>query len=813
MRSLLYDARYAVRMMRRSPGFTLAAVATLGLGIGATSAVFSLVNVLALKPLPYRDPSRVAFVFGHDTETGARQFSLPIADFLDINRAVSSLSGMSAYSYVSANLTGGDIPERAQAYRVTANTFEILGVPASLGRTFTPADGVPGSDRVAVISDGLWRRRFGADAAVIGRRIVLNGITYEIVGVMPRRFEYPVFNFKGDLWVPWVIDESASVDRAASGAGTVIARLSDRADLATASAEIDTIMRRLAAAHPKTNVNRSARLVEMGKLDDELAGPTTLVLPVAVMFVLLLACANVANLLLARGVSRSRELAVRAAVGATPRRIRRQLLVESFALALCGALVGLALAHAALSGLTAALPEVVVTTVPNILELGIDRTTLGFTIAIACASTLFFGMVPAWRAARPPFQDGLKEGASAGGSRGTRRLRSALVVAEVALATLLVIVSALLARSYGQLLRISPGFEPHGLLTMAMTLPEDRYPTAERRRQFYNDAVERVQQLPGVKAAAFVNVLPFSTYDRGMQLTVEGAPLPEAGREPQTALRLATPEYFTTMRIPVRSGRAFDARDGEAGSRVAVVNETFVRRYLGGSAAEGRRVRFGGVDSDGPWIEIVGTIGDVYHADVTQPPAPELYVPLSQAAGTSLMMLAVRTEGRPEDMIASVRARILEVDPLQPVYHVKAMDRLLDDSLLPRSSAATFVGGFSLIALLLAVVGVYGVVSYGVTQQMPEFGVRLALGATPSSLVRLVLTRTALITTVGVLLGAAGAAAVGGVIETALYGIGGRDVGTFAAASATLFVLAMAASVLPAWRAASAEPLRALRAE
>ena len=814
MRSLVYETRHALRMMRQNPGFTLAAVLTLALGIGATTAVFSLVNVFALKPLSYRDPSRVAFVLGHDTETGATRFSLPIADYLDLKRDATSLSSVAAYAYESANLTGGDIPERVQAYRVTANTFEMLGVPAALGRAFTADAGTPGRERVAVISDGLWRRRFGGEPSVVGRRVVLNGTPYEIVGVMPRRFEYPVFNFKGDLWIPWIIPEAAAADRAVGGTGTVVARVADTVDTSAASAQVDTIMRGLASRHPVTNRNRTARLLEMGKVDDEQAGAATLTLPVTVTLVLLLACANVANLLLARGVSRARELAVRVAVGASRARIVGQLLIESFILACCGALGGLALAYIALEALKGALPEMLLLTVPNIRELGIDRSTLAFTMVTVVVSTLIFGVLPAWRAARPAAQAGLKEGAAAGGSRATRRLRTTLVVGEVAMATLLVIVAALLAGSYERLQRVRPGFTPQGLMTMAMTLPGDRYPTPERRRQFYNAAIERVRQLPGVQDAAFVNVLPFSTYDRGMPLVVEGAPLPPAGREPSTALRIVTERYFTTLQIPVRSGRTFDARDGESAARVAVVNERFARQFLGGGPVEGRRVRFGSTTDDAPWIEILGTIGDVNHSDVSKTPSPELYVPLSQANGTALMMLAARTEGRPEDLTAPLRAAILDVDPHQPVFHVKPMQRLVDDSLLASSSAAAFIGGFSVIALLLALVGVWGVVSYGVTQQMPEYGVRLALGATPGALVRLVIRQTAVMAAAGIAIGASVAAAAGGALEKLmLYGVSGRDVPTYAIVVTALFVLALLASVVPARRAASAEPLRALRAE
>ena len=814
MRALSNDFRFGIRMMLKAPGFTLAAVMTLAIGIGATTAIFSMVNALSLKPLAYRDPSRVAFVFGKDTDSGDRLFSLPLADYLDIRDQASSLEAVSAYSYLSANLTGSDIPERVQAYRVTPNTFDLLGVGAALGRTFSQQDAVTESS-VMVISDGLWRRRFGADPAVIGRTIVLNGSPYQIVGVMPRRFEYPVFNFKGDLWVPWKIDTASSPDRGSLGNGTVIARVRRDVPLPRAESELQTIMQRLAAEYPATNARLSVSMIEMARLDDEYFGPASLIVSVSVIAVLLLACANVANLLLARGLSRARDLAVRAALGASRWRIARQLLVESLLLAACGGALGVVLARTSMQWLKSSLPELVLTTVPNVAEIGIDARTLAFALATTVLATLAVGILPALRGSRPGPQAGLKEGSSGGGSRGARRLRTSVVIAEIALATLLVITASLLVRGYARLHRVDPGFSAEGLLTMALTLPGDKYSTPERRRQFYERSLERIGQLPAVDSAAFVNVLPFSTYDRGMTFVVEGQPLPAAGREPNTSLRITTPGYLSTMKIPLREGRLFDGRDTSSSPPlVAVVNNAFSQRFLNGASALNRRVRFGGRDDDGPWITIVGTIGDVHHADLTQPPSPELYVPLSQAAGTTMMMLAVRVNGgRPEDLVAPVRAAIMDIDPSQPVYHVKPMSRLMADSVLPRSMAATVVGTFSVVALVLSIVGVYGVVSYAVTQQMPEFGIRLAIGATPRSLIGMVMRRSARIMVAGVTIGAAASAAAAGLLENLLYGVSGLDPATYAMSVVVLMTSGLAACLFPAWRASSAEPLAALRAE
>ncbi len=810
MHSVLQDVRYGGRMMVRNPGFTLAAILTLALGIGANSAIFSLVNVLSLKPLSYRDASRVAFLLGTDTESGATRFSLGLADYLDVRRQAESFAQVAAYTYLSANITGGDIHDRVQAYRVTGNTFELLGVSAGLGRTFGPAEARPGHERVAVISDGLWRRRFGADVTIIGRDISLNGVTHQVIGVMPARFEYPVFNFKGDLWIPWTVDVPATdADRSAGGSATVVARLRTGVSQAEADAELRTIMQRLAVEHPASNGTLGARVVEMGRLDDEQAGPAMAIVIVTVSIVLLLACANVANLLLARGVSRARELAVRAAVGASRMRIARQLLVEALMLAIAGAGAGVLLAKLGLDAIRRMLPDALLTTMPNIGELGIDGPTLMFTLGLAVTTSLVFGLVPALRAARPGLQHGLKEGV-AGGGIATRRLRTALVVAEVALATVLLVSAGLLSRSYAGLRSASPGFSADRVLTMAMTLPEDRYPTAERRRLFFEEAADRIGQTPGVRSAAFVNVLPFSTYDRGSRFIIDGAPQPAAGKEPGASMRVASPGYFTTMDIPLLAGRPLEATDRNDTAPVAVVNRAFVRVYFGGQHAVGRRLRLAGARQDHPWITIVGVVGDVHHRQLTQVPVPELYLPLAQGA-PPMMMLAVRAGGKPEELVNAVRGRILEVDPQQPVFHVKPMAQLVGDAMVTQTTSAGLMAVFSAVALVLAIVGVYGVVSFGVTQQMPEFGLRLALGATPASLVRRVLRGGALMVGAGIILGSAGAVAASGALGSLLYGVKPIDPLTYALAITALALLALAATLIPAWRASSAEPISALR--
>lgn len=578
-----------------------------------------------------------------------------------------------------------------------------------------------------------------------------------------------------------------------------------------AQAELDALMAAFATQFPETNRGLGVRLIEMGRLDDEEAGPAFLIAFVTVALVLVLACANVANLLLGRGASRQRELAVRAAIGANRWHLVRQLLVEGALLALAGGAVGVLLAMLGLEALRAALPEVLFTTLPHADAIGVDRTTLAYTLAISMLTSLLFGLFPALRAARADVFDGLRESAPAGGSRGTRRLRSGLVVAEVALSTLLLVGAALLVRSYGALHHVSPGFEPAGVLTMAMSLAEDRYPEPRARLQFYDAVIERVERLQGVRAAGFVNVLPFSTYDRGTRLTVDDAPVPEPGSEPSVSYRVTSPRYHETLGIPLLEGRAFSQRDGANAAPVSIVNHALVRRHLGGRSPIGRRVRLGR-DADTPWLTIVGVVGDVRHSTLTADPDPEIHVPLAQAPA-SMMMLALRSDSRPEGIAGAVRAAIQAVDPDQPVYHVRTLDTMVADSMLPQSASAALMAVLGVLALVLATVGVYGVVAFDLSQRTRELAVRAALGATPGDLQRLVLRGGAALVGAGLVLGMGGALAVSRLLAGALYGVTGTDPVAYSAAAGLLAATGLVASSVPAWRAASLSPLRALRAE
>ena len=821
MQSLLQDVRYGARLIWRNPVFSLTAIVTLALGIGANSAIFSAVNALTRKPLAYHDPSRVTFVLAWDLDENEMRFNLHHLEYLDLQRDATSFQELAGYTYLSANLTGGDIPDRVQAYRVTPNTFTMLGVSALVGRAFDASEVAGGRTDIAVISHALWQRRFGGDAGVIGRQIVVNDEPKEIVAVMPPRFEFPVFNFKGDLWVPSQLRGWERGQRAQFGLLTVVGRLRDGVTYAQAQSEVDLLMRGYAKRYSDTDRGMGARVIEMGRLGDMTAGPAAIILLVTVATVLLLACANVANLLLARGAARQRELAVRAAIGASRLRIGRQMIVEGALLALGGGMFGVAIAYVMLAALRAALPDLVLTTVPNVHEIGVDAATLGYTLAVSLLTSVIVGVLPAWRASRDRF-DALKESASAGGSRNARRLRSVLVVAEVALATMLLVAAGLLARSYTGLHQVNPGFDPDGVMTMAMTLPESRYREIETRDRFYEQVLARTMALPGVASAGFVNTLPFSTYDDGTTITFDGAPAPPSGRDPVVSFRVVSDRYFETMRIPAIGGRMFDRRDTRNGALVAIVNQVLAHRHFADRSAIGQRIydesvwsRFApkSLAADyTPWLTIVGIVGEVRHSNLWDTVRPEVYLPMSQAA-PAIMMLAARTSARPEDLTAPIRDAIRAIDPTQPVYHVKTMDTLVAESMELQRVSAAMVTLFSAVALMLAAIGIYGVVSYGVIQQTREFGVRMALGATPRDVLRQVLRSGGTLVAVGVVIGIAGAVGVSGLLRGALFGVSPMDPLTYAGVAVVLGVAGVIACMVPAWRASGTNPLNALRAE
>jgi putative ABC transport system permease protein len=735
--------------------------------------------------------------------------NLPLADVADIAAQASAFEAVGAYEYWSANLTGSETPERVQAYRVTGATFPLLGVPALVGRGLAESDAAADAPDVAVIGYGLWQRRFAGRPSVVGQEVLLDGRRHTVVGVMPRRFEFPVFNFKGDLW------SALKADRVAASPLTSIVsvgRLRPGVSYAEAQAQVDTILRRIEATSPERHSGLSGRVIEMRALSKDIVMPVTIVLVAAVGFVLLLACANVANLVLGRSIARERELAIRAALGAGRPRLVRQLLTESLLLAGAGTAVALLLAFATLRALRASLPELLIVTQPNVLDLGLDWPTLACSAVLAVASAVLCGIAPAFRSARTALPNSLKQGAYGTGGPGPQRFRSALMVGQVAMALVLLVAAGLLVRTFHRLQQVEVGFNPDRVLTMTVSLPEYKYGDSAARRRFFTEASAAVLRVPGIRSAGFVNVLPFSTYDRGTRYLVEGAPLPDRGREPGTAFRVVTPGYLAALEIPLVRGRAFDDHDREESGRVAIVNGVFARQAFGAEDPVGRRVRLGRIDAPSAWLTIVGVIGDVRHTAVTAEPGPEIYVPLGQE-DVSMMMLAARTAGDPAGLTAAVKAALSTVDPAQPVYHVKTLARLLDDALMSNGFAMSTMTVFAGLALLLAAVGIYGVVSYAVGQQMREFGIRRALGATPGDVMRLVMRRGGSLVITGIAIGLAGALGLTRLMQALLFGVTAADAVTYAAVAAILSMVGGVACYLPARRAMRADPAATLRAE
>jgi putative ABC transport system permease protein len=809
MQQLGQDLLYGLRLMRRTPGFTAAVVFTLAVGIGANAATFSIVNVLVLTPLSYHEPERVAFMLGWNTERQQRRFNMPLADALDVGRQAQSLQAVAAYKFWSANLTAVANPERIQAYRVTANTFALLGVEAAVGRPIGDPDGRPDAPDVVVLSHGLWQRRFGGSPSAVGQSIALDGRPHTIVGIMPRRFEFPVFNFKGEAWTPLKVDNAA---RDASPSVVAIARLRANVGYREAQAELDTVMQRLEADNPRTNRGLGARLTEMRRLSEEFGtGSISVVLLLAVGFVLLLACANVANLLLSRAVSREREIGVRAAIGAGRWRLIRQLLTESALISLVGSLAGLAVAAVLLSWVRSSLPELLVLTQPNVLDLGIDRTTLLYTAGLATLSALLFGTAPALRTAKLDLLTSLKSGSHGTASPRQQRARAALLVGEVAVSVVLLVGAGLLVRGVSRLRHVDPGFNPDSVLTMTIALPAYRYADADAHRRFFDAALREVQTIAGIRAAGFVNVLPLSTSDTGVRYVVAGKDI-EPGREPGAGYRVITGDYFKALEIAPRAGRVFDARDESSGPPVAIINQTLARREFGDANPIGRQLRIGRSGALSPPRTIVGIVSNVLHSGLTSRSDAEIYVPLTQASAAT-MYLAARTAADPDRFVGEVRAALATIDPGQPVFQVKSMQSLVNEALLPNTAAMTIMSMFAALALALASVGIYGVTSYAVTQQTREFGVRLALGANPRDVLLLVLRRGLLLVGTGTAIGAAAAVGAGRGLAALLPGVNASDVLPYLAVAGLLLLVGAAACIVPARRAMRLDPVEILRAD
>ena len=813
MGTLWQDLRYGARMLTRNPGFTAVAVLTLALGIGANTAIFSVINAILLRPLPYHDPGRVMFVLGWDLRRDAMRFNVSFPDFLDLREQNQVFDQMAAHRYWSVNLTGLEQPERLQGYRVTTNVFSLLGIEPFLGRTFLPDEGQPGTNRVVVLNHGLWKRRFGSDPEVIGRELTLHGQDYTVIGVMPPKFEYPQLNFKGDLWVPLPFNPGqARANRSSSFGVVAVARLKPGLPVQQAQAEIDTLCRRLEQQYPDTNANLGVRVIPMHEMLVRPFRLALLMLMGAVAFVLLIASANVTNLLLARHVARQKEFAIRAALGAGRLRLIRQLLAESLLLSLLGGGLGVLLALWSVDLMRASIPEFIVRAMPSVLEIGIDKQALAFTLLLSLLTVLVFGLVPAVRASRLDLREALQEGGRSSTDSGRHRLRSLLVVSEVALSLVLLVGAGLMIRSFGNLLKVNPGFDSENVMAMNVSLPRDRYPGPRQITAFFRAVLERIAALPGVQSAGVVNTLPLSTSNATSAFTIEGGPAPAPGEIPRTDFRIITPDYFQAMGIPLMKGRRFTEGDDEAAPDVVIINQALARRYFPDEDPISRRIRFGRPGSQGMWLEIVGIIGDVRHWDLISAPQAEAYVPLQQSPQRN-MTVVLRAATDPTGLATAVRSEIQSVDPNQPVFNIKTMEEILARSLLPQTFPMALMAIFAGLALLLAAVGIYGVISYSISRRTHEIGIRMALGAQPRDIFKLVVGQGMVLTLAGVGVGLAASFALTRFLQSLLFGVSATDPATFAGVALLLAAVALLACYLPARRATKVDPMVALRYE
>ena len=804
MSTLLQDLRYGVRTLLTSPGFAAIAVVTLALGIGATSVVFSFVTAVLTAAAPVEDMDRLAAVWLHNRTQGETKSVVSPEAFVEWRRRQRSFDLFGAMRDGAINLSGSDEPVRVRAGHMTADLFPILGLRPAFGRAFTPAEERPGAPRVAVLSHRLWRERFGGDRAVLGREIQLDGRPATIVGVLPEN------EVARELVVPLTIDPAQPLHT--EKALIVMGRLRPGVSLEQARAEMAAIGEQLERERPESHRGWG---VNTRPLQEEFVGPQARVvfalLAAAAAAVLLIGCANIANLLLARGISRAREVAVRTALGASRARLVRQMLAESLVLALAGTGAGLLVAHWGLRALRAAfaLDQAFMD------RAVVDARVIGFAAAASVIATLCFGLLPALQSARPDVNLALRDGARATGGVRTRRLRAALVSAEVAMAVLFLVVSLLFMRTLTALQRIEPGFDTANLLTLRVSLPEVRYATDDSVASFFGRVVERARSTRGVVSAGAGLRVPAagSRWNPNRSVVIEGRPVVD-GETLFAADLTVTPGYLETLRIPLRAGRALRAGDAAGAPLAVVVSEMMVRRYFGGDTARalGARIRLGDEPSRDAWRTIVGVTGDVRNDDIDAPPLPMVYVPLAQRASRE-MTIVMRTAGDPLAHAADGRAAVADVDPDQPVYEIKSMAQILDEDLRQSVVLIGILGVFAAVALVLAALGIYGVVAHAVAQRTREIGVRMALGAALGDVVRLVARQGLTPVAIGLAFGAAAGVAVSQLMTSVLYGVTPTDPVTYAAVAGILAIVSLVACIAPAMRAARIDPLLAIRSE
>jgi putative ABC transport system permease protein len=806
MGAIWQDVRYGARVLVKRKGFMLVAVAALALGVGANTAIFSVVNAVLLRPLPFAESDRLVKIYVTDARRGITKYPTSYLNFADWRAQSSSFEAVAAHASTGASVRAGEVPESVEGVYVSADLFRVLKAAPAMGRTFLPEEESAGS-RVVVISHEMWRKRFNSDPAIVNRQVLFDGDPVTVVGVMPEGFRFPVEVVGPEYWQPLNPKSETNLERGQNYL-SVVGRLKPGVTVEQAQAEMETVAARLEQQHAEKNAGRGVNLVP---LHEDIVGdvrPALLMLLGAVGFVLLIACANVANLTLARAASRSREIAVRSALGASRWRVARQLLTESLLLSLAGGLAGLLLAVWGVEALAAAVPA----DIPRAAEIGIDPAVLLFTLGVAVLSGVVFGLAPALRASKSDFNEALREGSrgSIEGFRGNR-LRGLLVVSEVALSLVLLVGAGLMIRSFYELRAVRPGFDPQNLLTAGIGLPPNKYPDEASQAAFFKQVLERVAALPGVKSVGGVEPLPMSGNNWSTTVTVDGVPAPPPGQRQRTQTRVVSPGYHRAMGIPLLRGRFLTEQDTAQSPKAVVVSESFARQVFPGESAVGRRI----TPTLAPnfTAEIVGVVGDVKHRALDETPAPELYASYQQAPQPFLALVVRAEPAVTAGLTNSVREAVLQIDPNQPLYNVKTMEELLSDSVARRRFNMTLLGVFAAIALALAAVGVFGVMSYSVTRRTHEIGIRVALGAQRRDVLRLVVGQGMALVGAGVALGLACALALSRLIAGLLYGVSASDPVIYAGVALLLSAVALLACYLPARRATKVDPMVALRYE
>ncbi len=800
------DLRYAIRQLMKKPAFTAVAVLTLALGIGANAAIFSVVNAVLLRPLPLREPDRLIKLWETFTPGGQSQafqgtVSVPnLKDWLEQNDV---FTGIATWQFSSFSLQGADHPERALGATVSANFFDIVGVAPVAGRGFAEGEDTAGRNRVVILSDNLWRRNFGADPQIINRPITLGGEDYTIIGVMPAWFRFP--SASTELWVPLVPTETQIQSRGSHWMLTM-GRLKPTATLEQAKEQMIGIARRLEEQYPNEQAGRSIKLIPLQEETVQNVRPALMVLLSAVAFVLLIACTNVANLLLARAASRRKEIAIRTSLGASRARLIRQFLTESVLLSAVGGALGLLLALWSLDALLALAAD----SLPRASEVGLDWRVVGFTSLLSIATGIVFGLAPALQSSKIDVQSALKESGVGGASARRNKLRSLLVVIEVASAIVLLVIAGLLIKSFIRLQQTETGIKAENLLTMGVALPQAKYSTPQAVPVFYRQMLERIAALPGVEAAGAISLLPIQQTGTNGSIAIEGQGSYPPGQAPLAEYRTVSPDYFRAMGIPLLNGRFLDERDQEKSAPAILVNQALVNSFLEGRDPVGTRIQAGSSD----WITIVGVVRDVKQSGIATPPRPEIYFPYTQVGNfVRSMSLVVRSSLDTATLVAAIRREVQAVDPAQPIHNIRTMEAVIARSVSDSRLNMILLSIFASVAVALAVIGIYSVMSYTVTQSTRDIGIRMALGAKRGDIVRMVVGQGLGLTSIGVVAGLGSSFALMRFVESLLFGVSATDATTFAAVPLLLIAVSALACFIPARRATRIDPIVALRYE